>query len=119
MRYRMRLTIAYIFIFNSLMDYSTCFPGGWYQIPLGSPKSINSIDAAARYIGGSFPSPLSARKWLEFQPNFDIYKVDFIAGFRDGITRKCQTDVLWTFKPLKKTTFNIRCNPPWSSKLLP
>ncbi|XP_053386455.1 insoluble matrix shell protein 2-like [Mercenaria mercenaria] len=115
----MRPIIVYAFIVCVLMDNSTCAPGGWKVIPLGSPKSLDSIYAAARYIGGHFPAPALAQRWFELQPNFDIYKVDFIAGFRDGITRKCQTDVLWTFEPLKKTTFNIRCNPPWSSKLLP
>jgi hypothetical protein len=70
---KMCCKILHVLFLCFAAKYVTCFPGGWNNIPLYSPSSTISVYEAAKYIGGQYPSPVLARKWLEVSSNLYLY----------------------------------------------
>ncbi|XP_045179527.2 insoluble matrix shell protein 2-like [Mercenaria mercenaria] len=102
------------FVILSLICSCTCIHvpfdlNGWKAVQLDNKKVLDSMILSAEHLQGALKEPVTAFKWDETIPDWDLYRVSFQGGFQQGKDFECHADAVWITNPSNVTVFNTGC----------
>ncbi|XP_045179138.2 insoluble matrix shell protein 2-like [Mercenaria mercenaria] len=107
----MHQSILRVLVLSSLVCFCACLHvaydlNGWKAVPLDNRRVVDSMILAAAHLGGEMREPVTAFKWSEGSPDWDLYRVSFKGIFLQGKGYECHADAVWITNPANTTVFN-------------